>query len=173
MRRDSFVFKYCRDVRHSGAWINKVSFKQRSFAGGMIMDKASLYRQHNEIMEITGKIGQLALNERQAAANAQEISLLLAQLAGKLKNHLLIEDQFVYPRLQGHQDNMVQEISNRFFTEMGGLVSVFEAFKQRFRGASKIVADPADFIAGFKMVAAGLAERIGKENDQLYSLLDQ
>ncbi len=134
------------------------------------MDTNNLLRQHDEMLDLAAKIGQYQ-SQLQVQENAAIISNLLSQLAGKLKMHLMVEDQFVYPKLAIHSNAQIQKTSQNFASEMGDLGKAFGDYKTKYLGATKI-ADNADlFITDTKAVFGALAKRMDKETHLLYPLL--
>lgn len=135
------------------------------------MDTNNLLRQHQEMLDLAAKIcayqSQLAVTE-----NASTISLLLSQLAGKLKIHLMVEDQFVYPKLAIHSDVQIQKASQDFATEMGDLGAAFGEYKTKYLGVRKIADNAELFIEDTKNIFAALTKRMDKENRLLYPLLN-
>ncbi|MBP2629096.1 MAG: Hemerythrin cation binding domain protein [Firmicutes bacterium] len=136
------------------------------------MDTNNLLRQHQEMLDLAAKISAYQ-SQLQVKENGSTISTLLSQLAGKLKMHLMVEDQFVYPKLAMHSDVQIQKTSQNFANEMGDLGKAFDNYKTRYMGANKI-ADNADmFITDTKNVVAALTKRMDKENQLLYPLLSK
>ena len=133
-------------------------------------DINNLLRQHNDILNLANKISSYT-TDRQIADHAFDISMLLGQLAGKLKIHMTTEDKFLYPSLLGHGNPKVQAVSKRFLTEMGGLAATFENYKATYFNAKQIAANPATFITESRVIMDALAKRIAKENSELYPLI--
>ena len=136
------------------------------------MDTNNLHRQHQEMLDLAAKIGAYQ-SQLQVKENASTISTLLSQLAGKLKMHLMVEDQFVYPKLAKHADVHIQNTSQTFANEMGDLGKAFGDYKMRYLGANKIADNAGMFIADTKNVFAALTSRMDKENRLLYPLLSK
>lgn len=134
------------------------------------MDTNNLLRQHKEVVELLKKIS-VYQNPKQVTENALEISKLLAQLSGIIKIHLAAEDKYVYPALSLHQDSQIRNTAQTFADEMGALATVFEAYKMRYFGASKIAENATAFLLESEKVFAVLKERIRKEDLSLYPLL--
>ena len=139
---------------------------------GYIMDTNNLLRQHQEMLDLAAKIGSYQ-NQVQVKENASTISTLLSQLAGKLKMHLMVEDQFVYPKLAMHSDMQIQKTSQNFANEMGDLGKVFGDYKTRYMGANKIAENADMFISETKLIFTELTKRMDKETHLLYPLLSQ
>ena len=134
------------------------------------MDTSNVLRQHQEVLSLTSKISSYK-NQQQVKENAFEISLLLGQLAGRIKTHLAAEDKFIYPRLMDHPDSQVRMTCEKFPREMGDLAKEFNAYQAKYSGAGKIEADPANFLTDTKDILSALTTRIEKENTSLYPLL--
>ncbi|WP_378953376.1 hemerythrin domain-containing protein [Pelosinus sp. sgz500959] len=135
-----------------------------------MVDTTNLVRQHQEQSDLINKIA-VHKSEQQVKDNASHISLLLSQLAGKLKMHAIAEDQFLYPTLMNHADPKVKATAQAFYTEMGGLAKTFEGFKNNFMTAKTISSDPENFLVESKKILSALNNRIVKENKELYPLL--
>lgn len=133
-------------------------------------DVNNLLRQHNDILDLAEKINTYTTT-KQIEAEAFSISLLLGQLAGKIKIHMITEDKFVYPSLLSHANPKVKSVSRQFADEMGHLAKTFESYKTKYMNSREISSNPDDFIQQTKLVVAALATRIEKENKELYPLL--
>lgn len=133
-------------------------------------DTANLERQHQDHLELISKI-TIHKSEEEVRDNAGHISLLLSQLAGKLKVHAIVEDQFLYPALKNHANPKVKTMAQAFHNEMGGLAKIFEEFKNDFMTPKEISNHPGDFLVQSQKVLIALSNRIAKENKELYPLL--
>lgn len=133
---------------------------------------ANLERQHQEFFDLITKM-ELHKSEQQVKDNAGTISLLLSQLSGKLKIHIISEDKFLYPALMKNTNPKIKTTSQAFFEEMGGLSKVFEEFKNSFATTNKIASNSAAFLRESQKVFLALKKRIEKENKDLYPLLSQ
>lgn len=136
------------------------------------MDTNNLLRQHQEMLDLAAEIGQYQ-NQLQVRENAGAISNLLSQLAGKLKMHLMVEDQFVYPKLAIHSDVQIQKTSQNFANEMGDLGKAFGDYKTKYLGATKIANNADLFIVDTKNIFTALTKRMEKETRSLYPLLNK
>jgi hemerythrin-like domain-containing protein len=133
-------------------------------------DTANLERQHQDFFDLMNKIA-MHKSEQQVEANASTISLLLSQLSGKLKIHIISEDKFLYPALMNNTNPKIKTTSQAFYAEMGGLSQVFAEFKNNFATTNKITANPTAFLSESQKVFLALKKRIEKENKDLYPLL--
>jgi iron-sulfur cluster repair protein YtfE (RIC family) len=89
---------------------------------------ANLERQHQDFFDLISKIA-IHKSEQQVKDNASTISLLLSQLSGKLKIHIISEDKFLYPSLKNSTNPTIKTTSQAFYAEMGGLSQVFGDLK--------------------------------------------
>ena len=134
------------------------------------MDIKNILRQHDEVFALIKQV-RAYQNQEQVREHAFEISKTVAQLAGILKVHLSSEDKFVYPVLVEHQEAAIRTTAETFANEMGELFKVFDAYKTKYMGASKIAENAAAFLDETKTVFLALETRINKENMSLYPLL--
>ncbi len=136
------------------------------------MSKSEVFfKQHEEMVGIVGQISA-KLNEITIAADAHEVRSLLNVLFGKLNMHLAMEDNTLYPLLKEHLDAKVREIAQKFSAEMGGLKPAVKAFSDKW-AESAIKSDPKGFCAATKGLFGVLADRIKRENTELYPLMDK
>ena len=105
------------------------------------------------------------------AANAEEASRAVSRLAGLLTVHLAAEDKFLYPNLARSEDEHIRTTAARFDEEMGHLASTFLSYKEAWMTPTKIRQNPAACLDATKEVLAALQERLGREDAQLYPLL--
>jgi hemerythrin-like domain-containing protein len=131
----------------------------------------SFKTQHSEIMELANQISA-RLTPAEIERDPQSIRSLLSQLSGKLSVHLSMEDQTLYPLLMSHPDDRIKEMSRSFSNEMGGILSVYRQYKSKWPTHMEISASPDEFIRETKQIFSVLAERIDKEDNQLYPLIE-
>ena len=131
----------------------------------------SYRKQHDELLAVAGEFKShlRANNLEQDSAPART---LLSQLLGKLTIHLAMEDRSLYPRLSEHDDARVRDTANRFQSEMGHISKTLEAYNKKWATPAAIQANADAFIAETDGVLKALADRISRENDDLYKLLD-
>jgi hemerythrin-like domain-containing protein len=138
------------------------------------MGIATLYlKAHDEIAQDMGKISNLLNSPDQIAKQAEQIRALLTSMTGKLKVHLAMEDDVLYPKLSQHQNADVRAIAKRFSDEMGGLKKAFTDYVTKWPGSMAIQKDPAAFMNETKGVLNALAERVKKENTELFPMVDK
>ena len=135
---------------------------------------ANLRRQHDAAVTIVGEINNLLLARPgvEVRDGAFQATLLLAKLTGLLRIHFAQEDRQLYPALMASGRGGVAEVARRFFEEMGDLGPTYGAYAQRWASADQILSDPRGFRRESKTVFTALADRITRENEQLYPLAD-
>lgn len=128
-------------------------------------------RQHTEILDLAGEISD-SLDPGILSSKSDVVLGLIAKLAGKLTAHLSMEDKVLYPKLYQHPDQMVQEKAKSFFDEMGGLSQVFVDYCNKWDTEEVIQNDSAMFISETQGLFAALANRIDREDNELYPMAD-
>lgn len=131
----------------------------------------NLVKQHVDMINLVDQI-TAHLQVDQVASDADEISSLLSQLAGKLTMHLAVEDKSLYPRLLGHSDEKVKKVTQKYIDEMGQLAEAFNSYLDKWRGADAKRDNAQGFINDTKAVFGALGKRIKSENSELYPLLE-
>ncbi len=131
----------------------------------------NLIKQHVEMVAIVTSISPL-LDAAKLAEDASEVRSLLTQLFGKLNSHLTAEDKVLYPRLLQSEDAVIKSTAEKFMKEMGGIGEALKGYKAKWPNPQSIQNDAATFITETKGIFTALANRIEKENSDLYPLLD-
>lgn len=98
---------------------------------------------------------------------------LLLSLMRKLTVHLKQEDDYLYPRLIGHEDEALREMAIRFKAEMGGLQDVAKRWAAVWLLPGAATRDPARFMEETSDFFNQLSLRIIREDTQLYPMIDQ
>lgn len=96
------------------------------------MGISNLTRQHKEVEEVLNSLTQKLELKDKIVENAFALTMLIANIAGKLKIHLGSEDKYLYPDLLNSSDPRVQTITRKFIKEMGDLADSFEAYKSKY-----------------------------------------
>ncbi|SHI22165.1 Hemerythrin HHE cation binding domain-containing protein [Sporobacter termitidis DSM 10068] len=130
-----------------------------------------LRRQHDEILAIIGDIEGL-IRKNDPAKTAPEMALAVNTLSGKLKMHLLSEDQHLYPALMDSSDPALKSTASDFYAEMGHLAETFAKFVQDYNVPAKILRDTGKFAADSKKVFDAVKNRISRESSRLYPLAE-
>lgn len=129
-------------------------------------------QQHNELLVLTGEL-QLLLNETSLSQDASAARACLGKIMGKLSLHIATEDKVLYPELVAHKDPLVANLARRFSTEMESTSGALAAYNGRWGTASAIKENPRAFIKETKEIVHVLADRIRRENQELYAAADR
>jgi hemerythrin-like domain-containing protein len=129
-------------------------------------------RQHADLVEVINKMTDLlspwALNEYSATMHS-----LLLELSGKLKVHLIMEDDVLYPELQKSSNEKVRKIAQQFFDEMGGLKKNFIDYVHHWPNTEAIKNNAEDFVNETRGIFNALGNRIKREDNELYPLYEK
>ncbi|MDH3890989.1 MAG: hemerythrin domain-containing protein [candidate division Zixibacteria bacterium] len=131
----------------------------------------NLVKQHADLVRLVEQISA-HLEVDKVTNETDEISDLLSQLAGKLTMHLAMEDKSLYPKLLGHRDDKVKQVTQKYIDEMGQLAEAFQNYLEKWRGASAKRDNAQGFIDDTKAVFGALDKRIKSENSELYPLVE-
>lgn len=126
---------------------------------------------HKELLNIAKDMSGM-LQEDSLGKDASSVRQLLSKLSGKLMVHLATEDRSLYPHLLSSQDSKLKEMAQKYMDEMGGIAAAFKGYVSKWPHAMAIQKAPADFIEETKGVFDALAKRIEREDDELYTLVD-
>ncbi|MTI60474.1 MAG: hemerythrin domain-containing protein [Firmicutes bacterium] len=133
-----------------------------------------LVQQHRDIKNLVNKLRTLSLEEKLAdRERAKEVRKNLSLLVGKLKVHIKHEDDFLYPSLLESKNKDVRRISKKFIDEIGDFSKVLEKFNKKYLRHSVITENPDDFITDLTGVLTKLEQRIEKEDNKLYPLVNK
>ncbi len=129
-------------------------------------------RQHEEILGLTNELSGY-LHEQKLKNDAQEARKILSKLSGALKVHLAMEDNSLYPRLLQSKDEKIKEVARRFIEEIGGIAPVFNHYLNKWPNPASIENNPLEFIRETTELFNALKNRIERENNILYPLIDK
>ncbi|MDE1951141.1 MAG: hemerythrin domain-containing protein [Burkholderiales bacterium] len=129
-------------------------------------------QQHNDLLKAAGDL-QALLNAAELSKDGSKARTCLASLMGKLVLHLTSEDQVLYPELTASKDAAVAALARRFSTEMQSTTKAVVAYNEKWGTASAIKANAPAFIDETKNVLRILADRIKRENQELYAAADK
>ena len=133
---------------------------------------ASFRQQHGDILKIAADISQY-LNKDELSEKSNIVSKLMTNLARKIKMHLTIEDASLYPVLLNSDDEEVKKVATEFIDEMGHIKDVFDNYIAQWPTGFKINERPDDFIKETQELFSVLADRIDREDNKLYILVDE
>lgn len=103
-----------------------------------------------------------------ALVNAEQAKTALLALGHPLREHLNLEDMFLYPALLSHWNPQVREKAQVFKEEMGGLAAAFDAFEHKWRHGDDIRTSPHAFVAEWKCILGALTTRMKREDTDLF-----
>jgi hypothetical protein len=135
---------------------------------------ANLRRQHDGALAIAGEISAIIerMGDEPSRDDAYAATMLLAKLTGVLRIHFAQEDKLLYPSLMASGRGGVAAVARAFVEEMGQIGPAFAAFSEKWRSHGAILAEPALFRTECLALFAALADRIRRENEELYPLAD-
>ena len=126
-------------------------------------------QQHHEIVgTVTDILEQL--NENAIKSRPDLVHSLLSRLYSQLHEHLVLEDQTLYPDLLHHRDEAVRTAAEQFMKEMGGLNNAFKEYLNCWQTSDNLQIDPQSFIQASRRIFDALAKRIAKEDLELYPM---
>lgn len=128
-------------------------------------------RQHQELLALAQEVSA-QLSPASIKQNATELRLTLSKLAGKLKIHLVQEDESLYPSLLKSSNAATTATAKRFIDDMGKIADAFTQYYNKWQ-TQVLKDDPEGFIRETKGIFSALGGRIDKENKELYPLADQ
>lgn len=131
----------------------------------------NLRRQHAEMLNLVNEIVD-ELNEKNLKMDSLPVIKLFGSLMGKLKIHLSLEDDMLYPDLLKSTNPQVRSKADQFKKEMGSIGKTVESFAKKWQ-PDTIKSNPAVFINETKDLFKVLGNRIDRENNDLYPMLDQ
>lgn len=129
-------------------------------------------QQHNELLALANEL-QALLHEDALSKDGAAARHCLGNLMGKLVMHLSTEDKVLYPELEAHKDPAVATLARRFANEMKATSASVVAYNGRWATPTAIKANAHDFIKETKEVIKILADRIKRENQELYAAADR
>lgn len=130
-----------------------------------------LRTQHEGLLDVAQEVST-HLDATKLRQDAYDVRTLLSKLSGKLKVHLAMEDDSLYPRLLESPDESVRTTTIRYQNEMGNISTTFHNYMAKWRTAQPIQDDPHEFIAQTHKLFSALAERIEREDNELYPMID-
>jgi hemerythrin-like domain-containing protein len=128
-------------------------------------------RQHTKLLEQVAELKDI-FEQKEFSKRESEIIQKLSELSGLLKLHLKLEDENLYPALLAHKNQAVKEMAARYVREMSGLSEAFTNYRTKWLHLGAITAEPQKFVEESINVFSALGTRIDKENNELYSLVD-
>ncbi|QNU67693.1 hemerythrin domain-containing protein [Ruminiclostridium herbifermentans] len=134
------------------------------------MDLTNLKRQHNEIIELAGYILSDIKNNT-VDKNIDNIVKSINTISGKLKIHLLSEDECLYPNLLSSSDAALNMFGKKYYEEMSEVTKGYDEYKAKYNTSSKIKKNIGDFKEDTERIFSALSNRVEREETELYPLL--
>ncbi|KAF0249839.1 MAG: hemerythrin HHE cation binding domain-containing protein [bacterium] len=131
-----------------------------------------LKNQHKVVIEMTTKILSL-LTRDPFASEIDNISISLRILAGKVREHLALEDREIYPRLMLFGDNAIVSLITDYKNDIGKLLPRFNFYIETWLNKTKIQNSSIDFIKETNEILNALLQRIETEDKELYPLIEK
>ncbi len=135
------------------------------------MNIPDLKRQHSEILSLIRNIE--GLSSGNIDASAKDIAYNINALSGKMKMHLMSEDQFLYPGLMNSSDDLIRKTAQEFSDEMGGLADAFQFFVKQYNIPLRITQKKDTFLTESKKIFGLIKERIENEDKKLYPMIEK
>ncbi|NLT95990.1 MAG: hemerythrin domain-containing protein [Clostridia bacterium] len=137
------------------------------------MEKTLRFRkQHEEITQLAENLSSFLKPER-LRTEAKTARLILAKLAGVLNIHLAAEDNVLYPNLLNSDDEQIKVMAQKYIAEMSALKNSFNEYLKKWPSPLSLQNNPEQFIEETKQIFEILGQRIQRENDELYTLVDK
>lgn len=131
----------------------------------------NLRKQHKQLLDIVNQMSA-CLRTDKILKDASQVRSLLSKLTRNLTYHLLMEDDALYPALFRHPDKKVRSLAKKYFKEMGGISAEFKRYVAKWSQVITVQKNPDDFISETRGVFDGLLRRIDKEDNELYTLVE-
>jgi iron-sulfur cluster repair protein YtfE (RIC family) len=128
-------------------------------------------RQHKELVKLAGELMQV-LDVETLTERPDEACRRLARFTGKLKVHAAMENSALYPRLLESAHAPVRDEARKLFLEVGELYDHFAKYSERWCSAATVQDDPEGFSTETMSLLQRLGQRMMRENEQLYPLVD-
>ncbi len=129
----------------------------------------TLKHQHRIVIDMTTKILNSVNKESQ---NIDDISISLRILAGKVREHVGLEDREIYPRLMISGDSVISSLAIKYKNDIGGLLPKFNFYMENWLNKTKIQNNLTDFTKDTNEILNALLLRIETEDKELYPLID-
>lgn len=127
-----------------------------------------LKQQHEEICELVHVLSLLVPDER--ARKGRTVENLFSELAKKVGEHLVLEDDTLYKELLVHQDPEVQRTARNFLSGSHELKRVFSEYLQYACHPGSNQKECEAFVKETKEIFHILQERIRMEESKFYPL---
>jgi len=127
--------------------------------------------QHKEILSIVDRISD-SIDTNMNVKTTMAVLELIKELGALLKEHLLIEDDFLYPALKKRSQEKIRDIAHQFSIELGGIKDAFSSYSTKWTAPEKIIQSQMEFASESKALVSALQRRIAKEDEELFPLYE-
>ena len=131
----------------------------------------TLKKQHEEICDLIHVLSLLVPDER--ARKSPIVENLFSELAKKVSDHLVLEDDTLYKDLLVHQDAEIQRTARNFLSGSHGLKQVFSEYLQYACHPGTNQEECEAFVKETQDVFHMLQERIRMEESRFYPLAEK
>lgn len=137
------------------------------------MEKTLRFRkQHDEITKLADDL-VCYLKPELLQTEAKAARLILSKLAGVLNMHLAAEDNVLYPNLLKIENEQVRTMAQKYIEEMSNLKESFGKYLKKWPSSLSLQNNPEDFIIETEQILLLLRQRIQRENNELYYIVDR
>lgn len=126
-----------------------------------------LRKQHEEILIIVNRISDGLETKKET-----ELLDLIDNLGVLLEEHLLLEDDFLYPALKRRTKEGIRDVATLFSIELGGIRDAFSKYSSKWSSSGVIGQSRIYFTSETKALLTALRRRIAKEDKDLFPLVE-
>ena len=129
----------------------------------------------NQHVDILGLINKLSSNltGQKTAQSPVEIHNLLSKLSEKLKLHIDMENEILYPDLLDHPDRTIKEQVKKYIKDMDSLSEAYNDYLNNWTNEMLIQEKSEEFIYKTEQIIGLLLDRIYNEENILFPLLEK
>jgi len=131
----------------------------------------NLKEQHKKIFKLISRISSL-LNSDELSKDPSQVCKLLSDLADDLNYHLTLEDHSFYPALFNHPDKNIIAAATKYVDEVKGINESFSNYMSKWNSPEIVQNNPDDFINETMDLFEAISNRIYKEDNVLYPLVE-
>lgn len=135
------------------------------------MNVGNFRQDHDTILSAVTDLRNLAQTD--IIENADPIAQMIVSISSTIKLHLATEDSMLYPALARSLHADAAQVGKTFQSEMGGIAAAYLAFSRKWNYGPRVAAKPDTFKSGANHIFKALHERIQRENEELYPLVEK
>lgn len=124
---------------------------------------------HDILVALVGKF-QTIISAQQPPAGVDLVKFRHA-FSKQLLAHLAREDMLLYPMLRQSKDPLIAHTAQAFVDEMGGLLNAYKDWSTRWP-TERLTQEWPQFVRETNDLLSALSNRIGRENIELYPLVE-